>query len=248
MENEMMDSMRSLTLLSLAFLFVLSSACGAPEEEPARDETYSAQERGTLPGDGGDGKSDTVQVAPGSYVSGIPPARFELLSMPDSWGRQHQSNWCWAATLQMILRFHGVLVNQEDIVLRAYGDYRDRPANSDEITRTVDNWQFMDAANNIWRVNAITQQEVTVTSVLEDLHYNQPVLVGLAAPPENTGAVGHAYVLSAISYRVDARGFVYPDTVQLRDPWPDNPSLVELPWSEFMERHMFYVRVRATLL
>ena len=243
----MMKMTRSLSVLSLALLLTLcSTACGAPEEQGQEETSYSAEERGVLPDSGG--KSDTIQVRPGEYISGIPPARFELLSMPDTWGRQHKSNWCWAATLQMILRFHGVLVNQEDIVLRAYGDHRDRPANSAEITRTVDNWQFVDAADNIWQVNALTQNEVTVSSVLEDLHYNQPVLVGLSAPPAETGAVGHAYVLSAISYRLDSRGFVYPDTVQLRDPWPDNPSLVELPWSEFMERHMFYVRVRATLL
>lgn len=234
--------------LSTALVVALMFAPGCVEPEPDEASVeHSPLERGVLPAST-DSKSDTVQVAPGFYVSGVPPRRLELLAMPGTWGRQNMSNWCWAAVLQSILRFHGVSITQEDIVHRAYGGFIDRPANDAEITNTVNNWAFVDSAGLAWMLNAQPQSEVTVTSVLEDLHFNQPVLVGLSGPPGETGAVGHAYVLSAISYRLDANGFVFPQDVQLRDPWPDNPSEIEMPWSEFMQRHLFYIRVRATLL
>ena len=76
----MMKMTRSLSVLSLALLLTLcSTACGAPEEQGQEETSYSAEERGVLPDSGG--KSDTIQVRPGEYISGIPPARFELLSI-----------------------------------------------------------------------------------------------------------------------------------------------------------------------
>src|ERR1700753_1510433 len=34
---------------------------------------------------------------------------------------QHNSNWCWAASLQMIFNYYGINITQEQIVARSYG-------------------------------------------------------------------------------------------------------------------------------
>lgn len=232
-----------LILLICSVVFV---ACGEAESSsnvPIEDEDPTMV--GSFPAGSG-GKTDTSQVAPGVYTSGIRTQSFELAAMPDEWGKQRMSQWCWAATLQMVLNYHGVAIAQEDIVLRAYGGFINRPAHGvGEIAQSVTGWQFSDRQQVPWLVEAVAVEQINVTSLLQDLHFNQPVVLALQNEQD---AGGHAYVLSAITYKVDARGRVFPLSVSLRDPWPEKPAHSVLDWSAFVARFIGYVQLRATPL
>ena len=141
--------------------------------------------------------------------------------------RQHSENWCWAACTQMVLNYQGVDVEQEQIVERVLGIQVDRPGSAEDIVRGARGW-YVDG----YTINAQSDYAFIPQKLIDDLVNKYPLVVGLRMPGQS---VGHAYVLTGMSFtkRGDA---VYPQSVILRDPWPDNPSRVELTWSDFSSR------------
>ena len=55
--------------------------------------------------------------------------------------------------------------------------------------------------------------------------------------------IGHAYVLTAVYYSVNQYNQPIFDKVVLRDPWPDSPSLQEMPRQEFQSKLILAVKV-----
>ena len=178
------------------------------------------------------------QLRPNYFVAGIPSAQFEYFSSPRQSGRQRQANWCWAATVQMVLNYHGLYVTQEQVVQRIYGALLDRPAQPAQIMQALSGWapdargrrSTIHASNYIFRGSEI----------VNDLGYGWPIIVGLRGNP-----IGHAYVLTGVYYSVDWRtNEPIFDRVVLRDPWPGSPSRQEMSWYEFQSRLSFATRVR----
>lgn len=172
-----------------------------------------------------------IQLGPNYYSAGVPSADFEFYAVD----RQRSQNWCWAACIQMVLNYHGLYVTQEDIVTRCYGSLVDRPGGALQMFTALNGWAY----NVYGGISYIYTNDypTNAAEIQGMLANNWPMIVGL-----NTGGpVGHAYVLTAIyySYTYDNWGNingVYPDKVVLRDPWPFNPSRVEMSWTEFAMR------------
>lgn len=80
------------------------------------------------------------QVGPNLFVAGVPSDQFEFFAAPSLAGRQRQSNWCWAASIQMLLNYHGLFVAQEQIVQRIYGAQVDYPAQPAQILAALSGW------------------------------------------------------------------------------------------------------------
>lgn len=180
-----------------------------------------------------------VEVQPGYYYAGIPSSQFESLAAPDTSGKQRQGNWCWAASIQMILNFHGVDVTQEEIVSRVFGDLIDAPASPDTVLSALSGWA-VDSSGQSVLVSA-SPYVSEVSEIVYDLAYQQPMVIGLITED----GIGHACVLTAISYTVDPySGQSKLLSVVIRDPWPDRQSRIELSWNEFCSRLMFIARVR----
>lgn len=182
------------------------------------------------------------QLGPNYFVAGIPSAEFDYFVAADVNGRQRQANWCWAATIQMVLNYHGLYVSQEQVVERIYGTLVDRPAQPSEILQALSGW----APDVRGRFSAIyaTNYIFHGSQIVEDLAFKWPIIVGLRGNP-----IGHAYVLTGVYYSVN----MYTNEpifsrVILRDPWPANPSRQEMSWAEFRGRLMFAARVRVNRL
>src|SRR4051812_45564163 len=60
---------------------------------------------------------------------GIPTASFNFAS-----AAQLRTEWCWAASVQMILNWYNIPVKQSDVVGRIYGRPVDAAASEDAIT------------------------------------------------------------------------------------------------------------------
>lgn len=187
----------------------------------------------------------TVEIAPGMYRISVAEKAFNYLAAPEVAGRQRQSNWCWAAALQMILNYKGVLTTQEHLVEMLYGVQVDQPANK---------FQIMDVMNHNFtnihgRASRVESYDIDPFVFENFIHFlgkeKQPMLIGLRG--SQTGATGHAYVLTGAEFKVNARGEVIEVTqVNLRDPWPMNPTEKNITWNEFAQSHIFSIGLKVT--
>lgn len=181
--------------------------------------------------------ADIQQLGPNLFVAGVPSDQFEFYAAPKHAGRQRQTNWCWAAAVQMVLNYHGLFVRQEDVVQRIYGAQVDLPAQPPQILAALSGW----APDVRGRYSAIQASPYTFSGsqIVQDLAYRWPLIVGL----RNPNGSAHALVLTAVYYNVDQWNNPIFQQVALRDPWPGNPSKQELLWSVFQQRLMFMSHV-----
>jgi hypothetical protein len=184
----------------------------------------------------------------GNYFScGVPTNEFEYMKANSvNGGLQVQSNWCWAACVQMVLNYHGLYVSQMDVVKKIYGSESvNRPANEQQILAALKGWA-PDARGRHSGINAYGGY-TSLQEIVTGLSGKWPLIVGLSNP--NSG-IGHAYVMTAIYYTNQYDNFgnvvVVPDKVILRDPWPGNQSRQEFSWREFQSRCFMAVKVWVT--
>src|SRR5690606_13771337 len=111
---------------------------------------------------------------------------------------QYNSNWCWAASLQMIFNYYGINITQQQIVARTYGvsptgELPDWAGSVQAITANLNNWSI-DASGRRYTVNALHQPGApNSTFLINELSYARPVLVGY----HTGGNTGHAVVITA---------------------------------------------------
>lgn len=180
-----------------------------------------------------------IQLSPGLYCAGIPSKEFEYFAAPETSGKQRQSNWCWAACIQMILNYHGVSVTQEQIVRRVFGNLIDLPAGPDVILATLTGWAVNSRGRNV--IITATPFIFNGSEIIYDLAYHWPLIIGLTVP----GSIGHACVLTAVTYEIDPyTNEPIFQSVVIRDPWPGHSSRTEISWMEFSQRLTFIARVR----
>jgi hypothetical protein len=187
-------------------------------------------------------RSEVVQISPRLYSAGVPRQQFNYYAAPLVEGRQRQSNWCWAATIQMVLNYHGLYVSQEQIVARVFGNLVNQPGSPDNIMRALSGWA-PDTRGRFSQIQALPYN-IRGSDVVNDLAYRWPLIVGLRQP----GGIGHAYVLTAVTYAVGANNQPIFQSAILRDPWPSNPSRIQISWNEFQSRLIFVTRVHVKRL
>jgi hypothetical protein len=183
------------------------------------------------------GRADMQQLGPNYFAAGVLSGEFEFFAAPQQQGRQRQQNWCWAATTQMVLNYHGLYVTQEQVVARIFGKLVDSPAEPKQILEALSGWA-PDTRGRFSQIYAIPYL-LQGSDIVRDLAFKWPLIVGLKQP----GQIGHAYVLTAVFYAVGPLNEPIFDKVVLRDPWPGNPSRIEMSWQEFQSRVLFLARV-----
>ena len=138
---------------------------------------------------------------------------------------QHNSNWCWAASLQMIFNYYGVNISQEQIVARSYGvdpngNLPNWTGNFEVITENLNNWS-VDNNGRQYAVRATFNQGApTPAYLIQELSMKHPVLIGYQSGPNS----GHAVVITACSYSESDYGPVI-QTLIVRDPWPSDLNI-----------------------
>jgi Papain-like cysteine protease AvrRpt2 len=178
-------------------------------------------------------------VEPNLWVAGIPLARVEQLAAPETWGRQRRENWCWAAAIQMALNIAGLQVTQEQVVHRIYGRNIDCGGTPQQIVKALSGWAPT-VTGKPARLHPVALKNYD--ELREDLSLAWPLVVGL----RNTDGSCHAVVLTALFYSRGPNGGPLFQSVVILDPWPDNASVLEMPWMELIGRASFIVRNRVT--
>ncbi|WP_146015740.1 MULTISPECIES: papain-like cysteine protease family protein [unclassified Pseudomonas] len=144
------------------------------------------------------------------------------ISMPrlqQTYADQKMSQWCWAASIQMIFSYYGYYVSQAEIVLQAYGSIQNIPALSGRVISQALARRWTDENGRQFRVRlrAAYDADAGVHAI-----NNQLILQSLARElPLVFCNLSHAMVLTAASFQNTPMG---PQIFNLgfMDPWPGN--------------------------
>lgn len=110
---------------------------------------------------------------------------------------QQKPQWCWAASIAMVLAHHGLQVEQEELARQQFGDAADRRASGEDVTRLLSRpWRSTDGT---W---------LGLQAVVGDAHArryglrNDAVIAELAAGrPLIMGVSAHMMVLVQVEYQ-----------------------------------------------
>jgi|GEM_PF-1194728 len=157
---------------------------------------------------------------------GIPKEKFDYVA-----ASQHNGNWCWAATIQMVMNYYNIPVTQEDIVKKTfgtnrYGELPDLPASHEVMTENLN------AVGRLKKIQADLYYGVPETAYLiEQLKLERPVLISYETGEETE----HAVIITGISYLETPYG---PElqSIIVRDPWPGTEKQATLGRVEYGPR------------
>lgn len=185
-----------------------------------------------------------VQDQQKEYV-GLASERFNYVA-----SSQEQSQWCWAASIQMVLNYYGIAIQQSEIVARTYGtDYFGNLPNwsgSFEVITANLNYTGQDDSGQAYQVQSVVYYGAPdAQTLIEELSQQHPVIVGY----QTGSSTGHAVVVTAVSYTETDSGPAIQSVV-VRDPWPSAQNSQtygrqEYPAPAFMRavQAHWYVRV-----
>jgi hypothetical protein len=180
-----------------------------------------------------------TQLGTEEYYEGVDSFTLEIRSSPSFWGRQRKSNWCWAATIQMLLNYFGVLGTQEDIVTSLFNRPIDVPTYPAAQVAAI-NRLWWHSSGKIVSAKAMPIFSPDQTIIRNHLKAKRPMLFAT-----KTSSVGHMYLLSAAKIlRIPALNYETIQTVVLRDPLPGMPSRQEMPWNKFVHDFAFLMSVQ----
>lgn len=108
---------------------------------------------------------------------------------------QHTMLWCWAASIEMVLKTQGVYWEQEDIVVATKGYLAFATATAQEIDAFLNNWGF-DYNGQPWRTRSIHYQgAMPFSRLVREIDEGRPVITTYQTAPLS----GHAVVVYAVN-------------------------------------------------
>ena len=138
---------------------------------------------------------------------------------------QEETNWCWAACLEMAFSCLGNRVTQQTIVKAAWGDIRNAPASPADIVKTVSR-EYVDILGGHFRPKAkLLDRTFTLftdlgalSATFDHVAVGKPAIVGTVNPD---GSSGHATMVTHLTVRRAATRDKLPELVSARvyDPW-----------------------------
>ena len=183
-------------------------------------------------------------VAQQAIYVGIPSNQMDYFS-----ASQFKSQWCWAASIQMVLNGYGVNIRQDQIVERTYGRnpfgaLPNWPGSIQTIHRNLNNWGIDNFGYPYTVMAQIGNGAPSPSILVNELSYGRPVIIGYRSGPNS----GHAVVVTAVSYIPTPSG-PYIQTIVVRDPWPSeenirNKGRVEYPAAALANNIQAYWYVR----
>jgi hypothetical protein len=128
---------------------------------------------------------------------------------------QLQSQWCWAASIEMASRYYGFYLTQQQIVETTWGSMVNMPGTAPQIIAAT-NRKYTDSHGKAFEIKSLVMEDWEDAAMM--LANNVPILVG---------SLGHMTMLIGLeitfAYNVygDLVGSQVNDAV-LWDPWPGN--------------------------
>ena len=151
------------------------------------------------------------------------------------------ARWCWAACIQNVFAFYGYDVAQEDVVTKVFGSEICQGGRLGDIIAAIDG-EWIDAYGRSFRAQAKDMPGIGSQLLNPDGSGVKALIQELAdGHPLINGAVGHATVLTEVTYAQEKYFNPVIEKVVVRDPWYDGPDYRVLRIEEIVG--YFVVRV-----
>lgn len=147
---------------------------------------------------------------PKPTVVGIPTAQFNFVS-----AAQLKTEWCWAASVQMVLNWYDIPVTQSDVVQRIYHKNIDVAASENQIAAALTGTAYDRHGR---KLVLRTERDTGIPSpelLVGQLSREHPLLITIHAD----GKMLHAVVLTSAEYVKTDHG-IHVTALTLRDPNP----------------------------
>jgi len=171
--------------------------------------------------------AEVRRLGDNSFFAGITEDAFRSSAAPEVSGKMHQQNWCWAASIQMVLNYHGLYVTQEQVVTRLFGHTIDTPGRTSDVLAALSGW----APDTRGRLSRIHAQGYVLSIppevIVNDLARNRPLLLAL-----KDDSAAHMMVLISAEYHVGPGGYPVIDYVTACGPDTSEAYFARSPWSE----------------
>ena len=143
------------------------------------------------------------------FLNGVRQCTAGIKSEPAStvFAFQEQTQWCWAAAIQMVFAYHGYSVQQTRIVSEVWGAPFNMPGQPAQILASL-NRVWTDDFGKRFRSRG-KDYDANVVTAAQDLARDKPLIVG---------TMGHAMMLTAMTY-TGAGMNVGINSLVVRDPW-----------------------------
>jgi len=141
---------------------------------------------------------------------GIPTTAFNFVS-----ATQMQTEWCWAASVQMVLNWYDIPVKQSQVVERVYGKTVDAAASENEIASAM-NGIALDRRGRKVHLHTVRYTGIPAVSVLvSEMQQKHPLLITFRSSKKML----HAVVLTSAEYTQTEQG-IHVTSLTFRDPNP----------------------------
>ena len=152
-----------------------------------------------------------------------PPTRARTVGLASDavnpvYAEQKQSQWCWAACIQMIANLYGADLTQDEVVARSYGPGVNRAGTFEVITDSLNASGTTPGGRTYRMTSTMLGNRLLPAALVEQLTAGHPVLLGYDA-----GRSGHAVVCTAVSYDGPASDPIIT-ALTVRDPWPSSDN------------------------
>ena len=150
---------------------------------------------------------------------GGPPADATTVGLSSNsvnsiYAEQKQSEWCWAACIQMITNLYGADLTQDEVVARTYGPGVNRAGTLDVITSNLNGSGTTHSGRRYTITSRMLSNRMLPAALVEELTAGRPVMLGC-----DEGGSGHAVVCTAVTYQGSASNPTIT-VLTVRDPWP----------------------------
>ena len=145
---------------------------------------------------------------------------------------QECQNWCWAACIETIFLLYGYRVSQRELAQKVFG--------SADVCGGATGQMIAYAVQGPWIDDGGQRFDARLNVVMDaQWGISHPDPIGLAweelraGRPLIIGTLGHAMVMTAMSFYEYANGGRELAGITVRDPWPENPNRRQLTPQEF---------------
>lgn len=152
----------------------------------------------------------TSALAAPAIRVGIPNAQFNTVA-----SSQAKDEWCWAASIQMVLNWHGVAVKQKDIVQRIYGKTVNAAATEAAVSEALSGTAYTRSRHQVTIYSRHYDGAPDAGLLLREMRRRHPMLITVRTGERRM----HAVVITAAEYAPGPRGPVVTSLL-VRDPKP----------------------------